>query len=588
MNENPEGTPNPLNPAPSTGEELAAGTGPLDFVETANVSEEVEEPKMADTPEADTPEISEVEETAEVTEVSEPVSNSEPIKPASFTEAAGSIEAEEINPVETIESIEPIEPTEPTELDEPAEPLRANNDVADPMMRPVSHNNFDTLGMNNTSSEEEPVDDLLVEETIIAETPSPLTTAPINDAPELVAKDSIVEPVGGDSRKKILIVGAMILLMIAIICGVAAAAIMFVGNGNDDRVTKAIEKLLNGETSSIVAVQGNIDAVPNTDDSTAGSFNLDFNGTFDTKSSMNTVSAKINTEISSGNKVSISIDELENEDGDIFFKVRGLDSLLGGSTTANSESLKKCVDSTDSVKCLDTAGNVTVTDLISVYGGLVEVINNQWILTSDSFSDTMEDLGMFDNGSACLVNALGSLPEYGKDIAKKYKANQFITYSTDKLEISKKKNALYRIGFDDQKLTAFINSLSGNEFMNELNACVGNTATNTDAAEETVSDIFDTMPTIYVEVDDNDNFTRVYFRANTNWSVYDDGSSDNCQCVMAPCNCSAGFYETPMAVTADLNLTYPNKLEINEPDDYIDMSDLVNKLMGNIFSDESN
>ena len=453
MNENPEGTPNPLNPAPGTGEELAAGTGSLDFVETANVSEEANEPEVADAPkEASEPEKTNepiVSEEAEAEEVEisrtpKPESTEEPIKPASFTEAVGAVEA--------VEETKPFEETIPV-----------SHNVADPMMRPVSHNNFDTLGTDNVPADDAPVEELTMEETMVTR------PAPINNAPELVAKDSIVEPAGGGSKKKILAIGAIVLLMIAIICGAAAAAIFLVGKNTDDRVGKAIERLLNGETSSIIAAQGTVDAVSNTDDSGIGDFNLDFNGTFDMRSSMNTISAKINTELAGGIKASISIDELKNEDGEAFFKVRGLDSLLGGAKTTNSEdvtNLTNCINATDTTNCLTVSGTATATDLVSVYSNLIDVIDNQWILVSDDFGDTMGGLGFFDNSSACLANALGTLPQYSKDLAKKYEANQFITYSTDKLEISKKKNELYRLSFDDEKLTAFINSLSNNGFIN--------------------------------------------------------------------------------------------------------------------------
>lgn len=530
MNENPEGTPNPLNPAPDTGEELAAGTGPLEFVETANVSEIMEEPEPAPEPE----------------KAPESENAPELVKPASFTEAAGVVAVEETEPVGPTKPVAPVEPTEPAEPIEPVETTEStSHEMADPVMRPVSHNNFDTLSMEDTADNESPV----VEEVTLTEaiTTSP---APMNDALELVAKDSIVEPTGSDSKKRILTIGAIVLLMIAIICGAAAAAIMLVGKSNDDRVDKAIMRLLNGETSSIITVNGTVNALPSTDDSELGDFSLDFNGTFDMKSGMNTVSAKINTELANGNRISIGVDELQNEDQEVFIKVRGLDSLY----EENSDS-----------------------------SGLADVANNQWFLISDDFGDTMADLGLFDNSSACLTNALLTLPNYSKDLAKKYEVNPFITYSTDKLEISKKKNELFKIGFDDNKLTAFINSLSNNGFINELNACVGNTATNDDVNANMIAGIFVNFPTIYVEVDDEYNFTRVYFKAATNGGDV----VEDCQCVTAPCDCG-GVGVSPMTITADLSLTYPNKLEITEPDDYLDMSVFVNQLLTNTFSVKTN
>lgn len=490
MNENPEGTPNPLNPA--------AGTG-LDFVETEQTSEVMAEPEVSSVPETPAePEMpAEPEAPAELGEVKEA---SFTVKPASFTEAAESI---------TVET--PAEPEMPAEPEAPKEPI-------DPVMQPVSPNNFDTLGMNDEVKEE------TFTRVETPATPIPVPTTPITETPELVARDSIVEPAKGGSKKKILIIGAIVLLIIAIVCGAAAAAIMLVGNNAGDRVSKAIEKLVNGEMPSIVSAQGTISSFSNVDDASINSYSIDFSGNFDVKYNTNTVSAKVNAELGSGEKVSIGVDELENKDGEIFFKIRGLDTLKNN-------------------------------ELVSAFSGVIEAIDDEWILVTGDFADNMEGLEIFDNSSTCLINAIGTLPKYSKDITKKYETNQFISYSTDKLEISKKKNPLYKLTIDNNKLTAFVNSLSNNGFVNELNACVGDTATNEDVALDMIEKIFESFPTIYVEIDDDYNFTRVYFKTTT------------------------GDETNSMTTTADLALSYPAKLEVAAPDDYIDMSTLVNNLV---------
>ena len=508
MNENPEGTPNPLNPA--------AGTG-LDFVETEQTSEVMAEPEVPAVPEEpkapETP--AEPEAPAELGKV----------EPASFTEAATSITVEATPEAPKTPEV-PVD-NEPLEFAKPAEAPEA---PIDPVMQPVSQNNFDTLGMNDTANEA-PVEEIKEESFTRAEV-VPVNTAPVSETPELVAKDSIVEPAKGGSKKKVLIIGAIVLLIIAIICGAAAVAIMMAGNNSGDRVSKAIEKLVNGQMPSIISAQGTINSFSDVDDAEISSYNIDFNGTFDTAYNTNTISAKVNAELSSGDKVVIGVDELENKDGEVFFKIRGLDTL------ANNP-------------------------LVSAFSGVVEAIDDEWILVTGDFADNMEGLEIFDNSSTCLINALGTLPKYSKDIAKKYEANQFINYSTDKLEISKKKNPLYKLTIDSNKLTAFINSLSNNGFINELNACADSTATNEDVAITMIEKIFENFPTVYVEIDDNYNFTRVYFKVAT------------------------GDETSAMTTTADLALSYPAKLEVVAPDEYMDMTTLVNTLVYNVLSGEN-
>ena len=194
-----------------------------------------------------------------------------------------------------------------------------------------------------------------------------------------------------------------------------------------------------------------------------------------------------------------------------------------------------------------------------MYAGLFEAMNDEWILVSNDFSEKMTGLQIFDNSTTCLISAFGTLPQYAKDIANKYKTNPFITYSTDKLSINKKKNALYRLGINNDKLAAFTNSLGNNGFINELNACAGNLSTNGTTSQNMIEDIFRNFPTMYAEIDDNNNFTRVYFETEANSQF----------------------------ITADLDISYPNKFEVTEPDSYIEMSTLLNNVTTNLLKNGS-
>ena len=182
----------------------------------------------------------------------------------------------------------------------------------------------------------------------------------------------------------------------------------------------------------------------------------------------------------------------------------------------------------------------------------------------------MKNLGFFDDSSTCLTSALGALPRYSRDIAQAYAANKFITYSTDDLEISKKKDTLYKLGIDDEKLADFIDSISGIGFANELNACAGDMSDSDDLTSDVLTEFFDNFPTVYVEIDDEYNFTRVFFKGETEGTTTGD-----CQCVKAPCDCDSN--ESSMSIRADFNLSYPNKLEIRDPENYMDVSEVITR-----------
>ena len=542
MNENPEGTPNPLNPAPGTENEMAAGTG-LGFVETEQVSETMAEPETPEAP-AEAPEV------AELGKIEETSITSESVKPASFAEAAGeSITVE--TPAEPVPEPEP-EP-EPVEPEPAPEPIHINRTTVDPMMKPVSHNNFDTLGMDNATANDAPAEEIKEETFVRSETPMTLT--PASDMPELVAKDSIVEPVGGGGKKKALIIGAIVLVLVAIICSSVAIAIMMIGN-NDDRVSRAIDKLINGEVSTIIAAKGDISATTSTAEAAT---NINFDGIFDLKSPMNQITATVNTNLASGTNVSIDVDELRNKDGDTYFRISGLTDL----TNSDNAITTNCAgDNSGLTNCQPQGGEMDASALLSMYSGLFQVVDDEWILVSGDFSGNMGDLELFDNGTTCLVNALNSLPQYSKDIANKYKQNQFITYSTENLGIGKRQNNLYRLGFDEEKMAAFINSLSNNGFMNELNACAGEVATNSDITVDKIKEIFNGFPTVYVEINDKFDFTRVRLEATT--AI--EGTNDS------------------TTITADLSLSYPTSFSVDEPTEYTDMSTLLNKVMTNLLT----
>ena len=502
-------------------------------------------------------------------------------------------------------TIQPVQPTQsmPEMREASPTPRPISQGVIDPMMRSVSHHNtptpevdtmieesFDSLAVDDDSL------NMLAQEVATTAAPSRaevVQTEAINtdlsglDGSNLVAKDSIVESIGDKkSKKKFFTIGAIALLVIALICGITALIIIMVSN-NSDPVSKAIEKMLGGGMPTIVTAQGKIEV--STEATTSSSTNnsvgvpntvIDFNGTFDTTSNMNKVSADIAMNYNDNQTVPITIEEMRNKTGDTYFKISGLTNIVN---TLNSSALTTSgTDSTDAsasasleTNCISDVGCVgsectngcddgavvyNPFSILSRFGGLLEAADNTWILISDNFGDEMEGLNIFDNSSTCLINAFSTLPQYGKDIASKYKANPFIESSTDNLGIAKKTNTLYRLTFNSNKLSAFSNSLGNNGFVNELNACMGGTASNTGTSATMIEEIFSKFPAMYAEIDNDSNFTRFYFDINM------------------------GDSETSTAATADISLSYPREFKISEPTDYIPMSQLLSETMSSLFN----
>ena len=528
MNENPEGTPNPLNPAPQVDSDLTAGTGTETVVEETPVTEpEV----VAEEPVVEEPVVAEPE----------PVVEAEPV----VAEPEPAVEPEPV--VEP----EPIAEPEPETIPRPVRPMRTNYSTVDPMMRsaaaqrpvetpvaaePEAPVHYDTLGM----------DDGLLDE--LRPEPTPIVSSRADDIPELVAKDSIVEPPKKSKAKKVLIFFLVLIILGGIGCGAAALTMMFLNNNPSDRMSKAIEKVLSGDAPRIINAQGTIGMVTSTGDTTSTTTNIELNATFDTNNNTNTLNARANFELG-GSKMSVVVDELRDKEGDMFIKLRGLDGAMINSDETN------CIGGPEGTNCTSAATDVA-SPITAVFSGLLDAINDRWILIS---GDVDEELSAFQittsQSFTCAVDAFENDDNWVNSLAKKIESNQFISYSTENLEIQKKKNQLYKLTVDKTKLSAFIKSLNGSELINELDGCATGETESTTLSS--LQSMLESLPVLYVEVDDSYNFTRVYSKITN-----DSGTT-----------------------TVDLNLSYPSKIDINTPDEYTDLSTIMSNLVMNVVTE---
>jgi hypothetical protein len=285
--------------------------------------------------------------------------------------------------------------------------------------------------------------------------------------------------------------------------------------------------------------------------SSVTSANIDLNGTFDLANSANSLNARANLDIA-GNKMSVVFDETSSKDGDTYIKIRGLDGLKGGII---DEDETNCIDGGPDTNCTATTSDDTLG--LDIYGQLFGAIDNQWILLSGGVEDTLSDFQITaDNSLACTVEAFTTTPGWAKEVAQKMEKNQFISYSSEKLEIQKKKNPLFRLTVDKSKVGAFVKSLDGLKITDALKDCAGDVE-DEDSTLDGIKAMLESLPTMYVEVDESYNFTRLYVK------TANDGNTS----------------------TIDLNLTYPGKFEFNEPDEYTDITTIMQNLVTSIVTE---
>ena len=372
-------------------------------------------------------------------------------------------------------------------------------------------------------------------------TPNPLNPAPAAEpaAPAPVA-EPVSEPVVPKKKQTGLIVSLIIGLIVLIGGAVAAVLVLFVFNKSADAVPAAIAKVISGEAKDY-AISGTITAAG--DDSSAfGGVSLTLDAKINTASMTNSITADVNTSIS-GMDLYFTFDERTVSKDKMFIKIDGVtDSITDLMMTMLEENGIDC----DEMDC-----DALIDQMMEGAGSQFALISNiegEWLhIDSSEFSGIGSNVT--DNTSQCLIDAMSSASKYGDDIAALYKDNSFVTYSTENIPITKKKDTIYKLGLDFDKMANFANAMQTSAFANDLKACVGETATNKNVTAADLEEVFTNFPVVYAEIDNNNNFTRLYFSAEA------------------------------INLVADLSISYPGTITVEAPSSYLEASEYLTDLL---------
>lgn len=560
MNENPEGTPNPLNPTPTPTPDVSTGAN------TAENDSPISEPAVS--------ESSENIESVTAEQLVEPAVES--VEPETPESAA----PETPEPTTIADAAEAAEPETLSHV-APHPPMHSGR-VMDPMMvhgrhnGPMNHSGIasteeasstmpSTMGADTTSANSDENADAIVEQ-LSQNTEQPAATEPVAAKPK--------------KNKTGLIVAAIVFALIAIGCAVAAIVILK-PFAKDDRVNVAIEKLLSGQMPSIIAVNGKISGSSDQVTSGVNALDIDLNAQFNTANKTNTASATVTAGFADDTELTFDAEELTTEKGDVFLRLNGVGSALQNmqsglkvENVALEAPAENCIESEDGTT--NCAPVEEVTEVVTTCEGeacdalqqesvtgfdmgmvtsMFNTIDGEWIRIPLQNTETGES-SILDNPAQCLATTIAKLPNYGSDIKSIYDANPFIEYSTENLGIVARKDNLYRISINADVFTNFVNAMKGDEFANELLACVSGTATNDGVTTDEVNDMFESYPTMYVEVNDQYQFTRVVFD-----SALKNGAT----------------------VNADLNLSYPSSITVTEPGEYLEINEVINRMVRDLY-----
>ena len=464
MEEQPQGTPNPLNPN--------LNAMPLD----ANPSEPVRPVKPA--------------------EPTEPVKPAEPVK--SVTPPARPMSA---RPGRPIGMMRPMSPA-PKPAPRPIVPTTPT-----PVTPPVS-DSIGTLGMvtNLDGTPSDRIDPLNRPMTKLAE-PEPVK-------PDSEAKTKAKAK--NARKRKGLFVGMMVSLFVAIACGMAALLIML-NTPKPDMVATAVNRLVSGNTPENVMVDGTIDLKAKNSNAEISSIKISLGTEAVIKTKINSTMAKLDFNMKNGSSFSVSIFEIYAANGDLYLKVDGLKSLM-----ENTDFLSGLTADAESLKYADSS----------------------WIrMPMDNLSSILGSKE--DSEALCVMDVVGDFNNSGNTLSGIYLNNPFIGSTDQDLTLTGERDPIYKVVIDDQKLQAFANGAHDTTAIKNLVGCLGRKSA-TNVTDEFVK-IIQQLPEIYAEVNGEANLTRVFF------------------------NTEVGDWR----VEADFWLSYPVNVNVPEPVEYLEFSEII-------------
>ena len=309
------------------------------------------------------------------------------------------------------------------------------------------------------------------------------------------------------------LIAILIIFFLALIGSGVAALVVFdpfgwFGN-TTNRFSAAVTKTFETDRPTNVALNGTVSLYFNDEDSAIAGVDVNLKTAINIANDVNTTSADIVVTMADESELEFKAQEVKVEDGDMFVKVDGLKAALNLSAPETN-----CVDGEEGTNCA-TEGEESASLMLGMFASILDQIDGTWLKISGDNIVSATDMIGASSVTSC-VSALGD----GSYLTASGIMN-VMSASTENLTISKKANDLYRLDLNMDKL-------------NQTEACANMS-----------------KPTVYVEIDENNNFTRLYVKAQ----------------------------EESVGMVADLAVSYPNSVTVTEPGDYTDLDTILMNLI---------
>lgn len=393
------------------------------------------------------------------------------------------------------------------------------------------------------------------------------------------------DPVGADGepkKKKTGLIIGIIVAAVVLIGGAVAAALLLIPKGGD-RFMTAVSKLISGDSPSNVAIKGSVEVKLNDKSTPINKIIVDLNSELKTDSMVGSSSSVFTIQAKYGEyskNYSTTISEIHTSEKNLYVKVDNIDSILNfvmSSMNSNTLTTTNCVDDeTGETNCMDDdteypieydctndagcaiEGSTVTSDILAESGldQVIELIDDKWLKISLDEAESLIGQTVSNDSVNCLTEFAGDVKKNKDSLTELYNKNPFLSSDSEKDTIASKNFPVYKVNIDDELLVGYLNSLADSTVIKNLSSCLGSTD-EIEIDEDEVSELVNKLPDIYVEIDDDDNFSRFYTSAKVEGS--------------------------PAEIVVDLSFAYPTAINVTEPDKYTDVMTLLQQLYSNAY-----
>lgn len=419
------------------------------------------------------------------------------------------------------------------------------------------------------------------------ETANPLNTAPENNpeqnnTPNTTEEHELtgeVQP--AKSAKKTGLIVGLIILLVALIGGGVAAAILLINGRAGDPVAMAMQKIMSGETPPNVAIDGDINILANDPNASIKRVNIDLDSDIVVGSMINTSSAVLSFTDKNDKDYSLHIDEVYTADGDLFFKIDGAEDMIEESGLLNlmklggNNSTKNCINDAsgktncetpiitdcddDEEDCLagGTGASSSNQLLTNAAISIIEAADGVYLRLSSEDMKSLSKSTLGGNSTiSCVTDLVSGIDKDSSSTAELYRKYPFVSSTNKDVTLSSKNNPVYRVSLDSKNFVGFMNENQNSNINQKLYSCLGMEEV-PKMTESDVEKLVNAMPAIYAEVNSDNNFTRLYLESEL------------------------ADYAT---VTIDLGFSYPTNVSAEEPVEYTDFSDFIQTLFTSMYN----